>query len=221
MDCGENRPYTATEIAMDVKEFEKLPVMGILRGAAPDEIEPLVEAVISAGLRTMEITMNTAGAPELIRLAVKAAAGSLTIGAGTVLKVSELRSALDSGATFIVLPTLVRDVMEQCGREKIPVFPGAFTPQEIYSAWQGGATMVKVFPAKFFGPEYLKEIKGPFQDIKLLACGGVTPENIGSFFSCGASAVAFGGSVFKKEWLKSRRFSLISDSIKALIKGRF
>jgi len=206
---------------MDVKEFEKLPVMGILCGAEPEEIEPLIEAVVSAGLRTMEITMNTAGAPKLIRLAVRAARGRLTIGAGTVLKGSDLRSALDGGATFIVLPTFVREVVEECLKEKIPVFPGALTPQEIHNAWRGGATMVKVFPAKFFGPEYFKEIKGPFQDIKLLACGGVTPGNIGSFFSCGASAVAFGGSIFKKEWLKNRRFSLISDSIKTLIKGRF
>ena len=78
--------------------------------------------------------------------------------------------------------------------------------------------MVKVFPANFFGPEYFKEIKGPFQDIELLACGGVNPSSIAEFFSCGASAVAFGGSVFKKEWLEAQDYLQIGNSIKSLIK---
>jgi len=202
---------------MDINYFEQLPVMGILRGVEADTIEPLIETIASSGLRTVEITMNSQGASELIRRTVKAAKNRLTIGAGTVLTMNDLRSALDAGATFIVLPTLVPDIVERCVKKRIPVFPGALTPQEIYNAWRSGATMVKVFPAKFFGPAYFKEIKGPFQNVKLLACGGVTPDNIKSFFSNGASAVAFGASVFKKEWLKSREFSRITDCIKALI----
>ena len=77
--------------------------------------------------------------------------------------------------------------------------------------------MVKVFPSNFFGPDYIKEIKGPFNSIEMLACGGVTPENIRAYFDCGASAVAFGGSVFREEWLKARDFDSIGRSIKALI----
>ena len=150
--------------------------MGILRGAEVDIIDPIVETVISSGLHTIKITLNTPGAPDLIRRMVKVAQNRLTIGAGTVLTMDDLHSALDAGATFIVLPTLVHDVVGYCTENKIPVFPGAFTPQEIYNAWRAGATMVKVFPAKFFGPTYFKEIKGPFQDIKLLACGGVNLE---------------------------------------------
>ncbi len=193
--------------------------MGILRGAEKEIIEPLFETVISSGLRTIEITMNTPLAPELIRRAVKAAGNRLTIGAGTVLSANDLRKALDAGATFIVLPTLVDEVVEYCAKNSIPVFPGALTPLEIHNAWQMGATMVKVFPAKFFGPAYFKEIKGPFADIELLACGGVTPDSIQSFLSSGASAVAFGGSIFKKEWLKDRNFSRIGNSIKALLEA--
>jgi len=202
---------------MDINQFKQRPIMGILRGVERDVIEPLVETIVSSGLRTVEITMNTPGAPELIRQMVKAAEKRLTIGAGTVLTMDELRLALDSGATFIVLPTLVRDVVEYCVKKGIPVFPGALTPQEIYNVHLAKATMVKVFPAKFFGPNYFKEIKGPFKDIELLACGGVTPDNIRLFFASGASAVAFGGSVFKSEWLKAREFSQIKQCIKALI----
>jgi 2-dehydro-3-deoxyphosphogluconate aldolase/(4S)-4-hydroxy-2-oxoglutarate aldolase len=202
---------------MDLDRFRELPLMGILRGVTADSIEPMVETAISSGLQTIEITMNTPGAPDLIRRAVKSAQGRLMIGAGTVVTSEHLKLALDAGARFIVSPMLVYDVVEYCHDNEIPVFPGAFTPQEIYNAWVAGATMVKIFPAQFMGPGYIKEIKGPFNSIDMLACGGITPENIRSYFDCGASAVAFGGSVFREEWLKACDFDSIGRSIKALI----
>jgi 2-dehydro-3-deoxyphosphogluconate aldolase/(4S)-4-hydroxy-2-oxoglutarate aldolase len=202
---------------MNVKEFKKQPLMGILRGVKLEQIEPLAEAIISSGLKTIEITMNTEGAPQLIRKAKKVSRKRLTLGAGTVLDMRSLKSALDSGATFIVMPVLIKDVLKYCVKNKIPVFPGAFTPQEIYQAWKEGATMVKVFPAKFFGPEYFKEIKGPFQNIELLACAGVTPENLREYFSCGASAAAFGASVFKKEWIEKKDYTSITRAIRSYI----
>jgi 2-dehydro-3-deoxyphosphogluconate aldolase/(4S)-4-hydroxy-2-oxoglutarate aldolase len=202
---------------MDLNKFSQLPIMGIVRGIDKGAVDGLVDAAISSGLKTMEITMNTQNAPELIRDISKKAKNHLTVGAGTVLNIDQLKQALGSGASFIVMPTLVDDVMQYCAKNKIPAFPGAFTPQEIYNAWNAGAAMVKVFPAKFLGPEYIKEIKGPFNNIKLLACGGVNEKNIGSFFSCGASAVAFGGSIFKKDLLSEKAFDKIGNSIKNLI----
>ena len=204
---------------MDVEVFKKLPVMGILRGVREDAIEPLIEAIVASGLKTIEITMNTSEAEKLIRKTVKVANGRLMVGAGTVLTMNKLHQALDSGATFIVLPCLGARVVKHCAQNKIPVFPGAFSPQEIYNAWRAGATMVKVFPAKFFGPSYLKEIKGPFNDIQLLACGGIRADTIGRFFSSGASAVAFGGSIFKKEWLERGDFWRIGEHIELLLKA--
>lgn len=206
---------------MDLARFKSLPVLGILRGIKHDSVEPLTETIISSGLKTIEITMNTPGASGLISEMVKRSQGKLMIGAGTVLNIDDLNSAIDAGATFIVMPTVVCDVMEYCVKKNIPVFPGAFTPQEIYNAWSAGATMVKVFPAKFFGPAYIKEIKGPFSKIELLACGGVNADNIQSFFACGASAVAFGASIFKEEWIKNNEFNRIEESIKSLLKSRY
>lgn len=199
---------------MDIEKFKKRPVLGILRGIESDLLEPLTETVISSGLGAIEITMNTKGAGGLISKMARCAKGRITVGAGTVLDKDLLREALDAGATFIVMPVLIEDVIEYCVKNKIPVFPGALTPQEIYNAWNAGATMVKVFPSGFFGPAYFKEIKGPFNDIELLACGGVTPENMKDYFSGGASAVAFGASVFKKEWLAKRDFAGIGASVK-------
>ena len=202
---------------MNIERFKKKPVMGILRGIDEDIVEPLIECVIASGLETIEITMNTTNAPLLIKKAIKSAKDSLMIGAGTVLKLDDLKKALDAGATFIVSPTLVPEVIVHCLDNNIPVFPGAFTPQEIYNCMKAGATMVKVFPSKFCGPDYIKEIKGPFQDIQLMACGGVNKETIKDFFSNGASAVAIGGSIFRKEWLQQKDFSSIENSIKELL----
>ncbi|MDY6893680.1 MAG: bifunctional 4-hydroxy-2-oxoglutarate aldolase/2-dehydro-3-deoxy-phosphogluconate aldolase [Chloroflexota bacterium] len=204
---------------MDIDQFKRLPILGIVRGVEADAIEPLVETVVSARLQTIEITMNTPGAPDLIRRMVDAAGDRLTVGAGTVLTMESLHAALDAGATFIVMPTLVPDIVEYCAQRQIPVFPGALTPQEIYTAWCAGATMVKVFPARLFGPAYFKEIKGPFNDVELLACGGVTAENIGTYLSNGASAVAIGESVFRKEWLTSHQFTRIGEAVESLTLG--
>jgi 2-dehydro-3-deoxyphosphogluconate aldolase / (4S)-4-hydroxy-2-oxoglutarate aldolase len=202
---------------MDIAAFKQKPVLGILRGISADLIEPLIETVVGAGLESLEITMNTPQAAGLIRKAKKIAGRRLVLGAGTVLTGEDLKSALDSGASFIVLPVLIREVVEYCVKNDIPVFPGALTPDEIYQAHLAGATMVKVFPAKFFGPEYFREIKGPFQNIELLACGGVTADNLVDYFSCGASAVTFGASIFKKEWLAAKNFQAIGQAVKNFI----
>ncbi|MCP4600505.1 MAG: bifunctional 4-hydroxy-2-oxoglutarate aldolase/2-dehydro-3-deoxy-phosphogluconate aldolase [Proteobacteria bacterium] len=202
---------------MDVNRFKDLPIMGILRGITSGMIDPIVDTVVTSGLETIEITMNTEGAPSLIRQMVSSADNRLMVGAGTVLSMDDLKSALDSGATFIVSPVLSTEIVEYCASNNIPVFPGAFTPQEIYNAWLAGATMVKVFPSNYFGPNYFREIKGPMGDIELLACGGVTKETIREFFNFGASAAAFGGSIFKKKHLESGDFERIKKSIEELI----
>lgn len=203
---------------MDVSEFERLPLLGILRGIGPADVEPLTETMSASGLRTVEITMNTEGAAGLIRKMVKRAARRLTVGAGTVLDVECLKEAVDAGATFIVSPVRVPKVMAYCVKHRIPVFPGALTPQEIHEAWESGATMVKVFPVKFFGPEYLKEIRGPFREIKLLACSGVTPGNLKNYFKNGASAVAIGASVFKDEWIRKKDYKSLGAEIRKFTK---
>jgi len=204
---------------MDLTQFKALPIMGIIRGVNSEGLEPLTRAITDSGLETVEITMNTAGASELLKRMNRLAGNKLFIGAGTVLSMDSLHAALDAGAKYIVMPTLVQEVAAYCVKHKVPVFPGGFSPQEVYNAWQSGASMVKVFPAKFFGPEYIKELKGPFQDIELLACGGVDAGNISAFFEAGASAVAFGGSIFKPEWMNDKSASRITEAVEELIES--
>ncbi|MDD5585187.1 MAG: bifunctional 4-hydroxy-2-oxoglutarate aldolase/2-dehydro-3-deoxy-phosphogluconate aldolase [Candidatus Omnitrophica bacterium] len=202
---------------MDIQKFKKLPILGILRGVEQDVIGPLTEAIVASGLETVEITMNTPKAAALIKTMVKVSDKRLAVGAGTVLNLEMLKSALAAGAQFIVTPVLIEDVTNYCVKNKIPVFPGAFSPQEIYKAWNAGASMVKVFPAKVLGPAYFKEIKGPFEKIELLACAGVTAENLKDYFLNGADAIAFGASIFKKEYLLKKDFTKIISAIGEII----
>ena len=202
---------------MDISEFKKLPIMAIVRGLNIEIIEPIIETACLSGLKAIEFTMNTPDAANLIRKAVSVSKGRIAIGAGTVLSIESMRLALDSGATFIVSPCLIEEVVKYCARHLIPVFPGALSPKEVFTASECGASMVKIFPANRFGPQYFKELKGPFDKIELLACGGVTPENIKSYFVSGASAVAFGNSIFKRDYLMAGDFAKIADAIKKLI----
>lgn len=202
-----------------MKEFEKLPIVGILRGIDEEHLEKISETIIASGLKTVEITMNTAKADILIKKMIEYTSGHLNVGAGTVLTINDLDKALNAGASFIVTPSVTTDVVTYCKSNNIPVFPGALTPTEIYNAWNLGATMVKVFPASLFGPKYIKELKGPFNTIELMAVGGISKDNIGSYFNMGASAVAFGASIFNKEHMEVGRFDIIEQEIKNLIES--
>jgi len=204
---------------MEISEFKKLPIIGILRGVQEEILAPLVTCIIESGLKTIEITMNTKNAASQIEKAIAYSNNKLTIGAGTVMTMRDLETALNAGASFIVMPTINDDILAYCLRNKIPVFPGALTPNEIYKAWQKGATMVKVFPSSLFGPAYFKEIKAPFNNIELLACGGITSKSIKEYFEMGASGAAFGASIFKQEWLENKNFASIKEKIVSLVKA--
>ena len=202
---------------MNLDRFSQLPIIGILRGGDVDDVAPLVECVVAAGLETFEITLNTPNAYAMIERLRAVAGERLMIGAGTVLCRDQVGRALGAGATFIVSPTLVPEVAAECRARNVPAFPGALTPREIHESWQSGAAMVKLFPAKTVGPGYIREVKGPFAEIAILACGGVSAENLPEFFAAGAAAVAFGGSVFKPEWLAAGAFDRIGAEVARLV----
>ncbi len=204
---------------MDAPKFKDLPLMGIIRGIKPGNMAPLVESLVRAGLGYVEITMNTPGAIEIIEETRGASQGRLDVGAGTVLSKKDLDAALSAGADYIVSPVMVQEIVHICVEKGVPVFPGALTPQEVFDAWEAGATMVKVFPASMMGPAYFKELKGPFGDIKLMAVGGIKPDNIEGYFSSGADAVAFGSSVFRKEWLDKRDYAPIEALVKQYVEA--
>ena len=199
-------------MVFDLHRFELAPVIGILRGVKEESLQGVAEASIAGGLRFLEITLNTANSFHLIKKATEQFF-DLTVGAGTVLSVEEAKKAFDSGAKFIVAPDFEEEVAAFCVENKLAYFPGALTPTEIQRAWKFGATMVKVFPASQMGPEYFKQIKGPFDKIKLIAVGGVNPGNIKKYLGAGADAVALGGSIYSVERIENGRFLEIQKDI--------
>ena len=196
---------------------EELPVIGILRGVSREVLSDVLSVSVDAGLRFIEVTLNTRDALALIESAVNDFSKSIVVGAGTVLSLQEAESAYKAGARFIVSPTLNISVSDFCKKKKIPYFPGAFTPTEIENAWNSGASMVKVFPASQVGPKYFKEIKGPFNQIPLMAVGGVRADNVAEFFNSGASAIAVGASIFSPKRMEAREFSVIKQELKEIL----
>jgi 2-dehydro-3-deoxyphosphogluconate aldolase/(4S)-4-hydroxy-2-oxoglutarate aldolase len=201
----------------DLAVFQKEPVMGILRGVTEDSLDGVMETAISSGLKFLEITWNTPRADFLLYKAAQKYSDQISLGAGTIRSVEDAQTALDSGAEFLVSPGLNEQVASFCRDKSTAYFPGALTPTEIDSAWNMGATMVKVFPASQFGPDYFKLIKGPLQDVKLMAVGGVGPGNIEQYLQSGADAVALGGSVFSVKRMQNKEFLSIGKDIEEFL----
>ena len=189
-----------------------MPLIAILRNQQVEHIDMLVQAVANGGFYAMEITMNTPKAGEQIRAAISSAENRLTIGAGTVTCLAELDRAQEAGANFIVTPIVVPEVISECVSRGLAVFPGALTPTEVHQAHQLGSTMVKLFPAHRFGPDYLRDLKAPLSSVRLLATGGITPETIPAYVSAGADGFGIGSPLFQTDriaandwvWLQSR-----------------
>ena len=186
--------------------FSKVPIVGIIRNLSFDTIEKILPIYLSAGLTTIEITMNTQAAEEIIRFAADKYKGQLNVGAGTVCNADELDMAIRAGSQFIVTPILDPDVVRTCVSKNIPVFPGAYTPTEIYQAWKLGASMVKVYPATSLGPEYIKDVKAPLNKIKLMPTGGINLDNIQTFIKAGADGLGIGSQLFDKTLIKDENW---------------
>ena len=186
--------------------FSKVPIVGIIRNLSFDTIEKILPIYLSAGLTTIEITMNTQAAEEIIRFAADKYMGQLNVGAGTVCNTDELDLAIRAGSQFIVTPILDPDVVRTCVSKNIPVFPGAYTPTEIYQAWKLGASMVKVYPATSLGPEYIKDVKAPLNKIKLMPTGGINLDNIQTFIKAGADGLGIGSQLFDKTLIKDQNW---------------
>jgi 2-dehydro-3-deoxyphosphogluconate aldolase/(4S)-4-hydroxy-2-oxoglutarate aldolase len=203
--------------SFDLVQFDKQPVLGIIRGAPPDSARGVMQACISAGLQYLEFTLNSKEALSFIEEGAREFPETLCVGAGTVLSVADTERAVSAGAKFIVAPTLNEAVAAYCRERNLPYFPGALTPTEIERAWNCGAAMVKVFPANQMGPGYFSTVRGPFNEIRLMAVGGVGPDNVHSYLGAGASAVALGGSVFSPERMKNKEFDIIQKEISAFL----
>jgi 2-dehydro-3-deoxyphosphogluconate aldolase/(4S)-4-hydroxy-2-oxoglutarate aldolase len=178
----------------------------------------LTQALLAGG-----ITLTNSAALETIR-EVKATVAELTdgravIGAGTVLDAQAAKASVEAGAEFIVSPHTHLDTLAMCRKLGVPGMPGALTLTEIVTAWKAGASVVKVFPARAFGPAYLKDIRGPLPNIKLMPTGGVNLENTGQYIKHGAVAVGIGGNLVDKQLIQAGEWETLTHRAAAYVQA--
>jgi 2-dehydro-3-deoxyphosphogluconate aldolase/(4S)-4-hydroxy-2-oxoglutarate aldolase len=190
--------------------YHKAPIVGIVRGLPMEAMRGIVRAYLRAGLHTIEITMNTPGATNIISN-LRSEFQDLNIGAGTVCNLEDYEMAVQAGAQFIVTPILDESVVRRAVEQNIPIFPGAYSPTEIYKAWSLGASAVKIFPATQLGVQFVKDILAPLNEIKLLPTGGVSLDNIKAFFEAGAFGVGMGSSLFNKKFIEIGDFEGLTE----------
>ncbi len=200
------------------EKYNQTPVVGIMRGFSMEQIREIIPTYIESGFYTVEITMNSEGAETSIATLLKEYP-ELNVGAGTVCNMDDLKRALDAGSQFIVTPVIDEEVIKHCVKNNIPVFPGAYTPTEIYKAWSLGANAVKVFPATQLGVKYIKDVLGPLNTIKLLPTGGVDKNNINDFFNIGVVGCGMGSSLFDKKIIASGDKAALKEHFEIIKKG--
>ncbi len=189
-------------------------VVAIMRAKSADQLLEAAEAVLAGGVKAIEVTMTTPGALDVIRQAVSKFGSDVLFGVGSVLDPETARSAMLAGAQFVVCPTLNIKTIEICNRYSVPVMPGAYTPTELLTAWEAGASIVKVFPASAGGPAYIKAIKAPLPHIRLAAVGGVDLNNTADFIHAGVDIVGVGGELVSQKLLDAKDFASITERAK-------
>lgn len=213
-----------------LKEMDKSGVVAIIRGTMPEKINKVAEALYSGGVRIIEVTFNTPSAGEMIQDLTNNYSEKLMIGAGTVLDVQTARTAILSGAQFILSPSLHSDVIQMCNKYNVLAVPGVLTPTEAITAWELGAKIVKVFPAGVVGPSYIKQLLGPLDQLKIMAVGGIHEENFGSFIQAGATGAGIGGALVNQRlvdiedydeiYRRAKHFTEMFQEYKSTKKGR-
>ena len=192
-------------------------VVAIVRLDDLSSAVPLTAALQRGGITAVEFTFTNRLAARVIEQVREEAPAGIAIGAGTVLDPETARIAILAGAEFIVTPALNTATIELCNRYSIPTVIGALTPTEIITAWQAGASVVKVFPASVGGPRYLKDVSGPFPQVKLIPTGGVSLDNAGDFIRAGAIAVALGGNLVNARTVAAGDWTAIEERSGAVV----
>ncbi len=176
-----------------------------------------MDALAAGGVRALEVTMTVPRAIELIRELAPTMPEGFLLGAGTVTDAGTAHAVVDAGAAFIVGPVFRRDVIAACHERDVPAIPGCFTPTEILDAHEAGADIIKVFPATALGPQYLRDVRAPLPQVKLMPTGGVTLENAGDWIRAGAVAVGIGSALLDMKAIESGRFDVITENARRVV----
>lgn len=192
-----------------IEKIERNKLMVAVRTDTPEKAYKAAMACLSGGIHLIEITFSVPAAEDVIKKLSSETGAS--IGAGTVLNISDLRKALKAGASYIVSPHFDKKIVKLTKKEGAVSIPGACTPTEIYSAYRAGGDIIKLFPfVEMGGLNFLKAIRGPMPFIKFMLSGGVSLDNISEYLSSGASCILIGSSILKKEYMEAEDWHSIT-----------
>ena len=182
-----------------------------------DDYIAYAQAMYDGGARVIEVTMTTPGVLEAIEAISSHFGDKLLVAAGTVLDPASAREVILHGGSIIVNPCVIDDVIDVANRYNVPVFSGAFSATEVFTAMRAGATLVKIFPGALGGPKYMTNLKMVFPDVNLIPSGGITPDNAAEFIKCGACAVSGARTFMDFDKIEKEGLGSITDQVKKFI----
>ena len=199
------------------KLLTKNPAIAVIRTDNIEQGINMAKAVAAGGMNIIEITWNSHNPGEIIQQ-LKQDLPECTIGTGTILTLEELKEAIASGIQFCFTPHVNQTLIKTAINHDIPIIPGALSPTEIITAWQAGASCVKVFPVQaIVGIAYIKGLQGPLGSIPLIPTGGVTLDNAAYFIEAGAIAVGLSSQLFPRHALDDQKWDTITAQAQLLM----
>jgi len=198
-------------------QIEALGVVAVIRLKDPATLRAVVDAMAQGGVRALEVTMTVPRAVDLIRELAPTLPGDFLLGAGTVTDVATALAVIDAGASFVVGPVFRPDVIAACHERDVAALPGCFSPTEILAAHECGADIVKLFPATALGPQFIRDVRAPLPQVKLMPTGGVTLDNAGDWIRAGAVAVGLGSALLDAAAIDGGRFEVITANARRVV----
>lgn len=179
--------------------LDRLPLIAILRGIAPDEVVEIGEALVAAGFAIIEVPLNSPSPFESIRRLHEAVGSTTLVGAGTVMSESDVEGVVAAGGRLIVMPHSDPAVIRATRRHGLACLPGVVTPTEGFAALGCGADGLKLFPAELISPAAVRAMRSVFPvDARLFPVGGITPDNMDPYVRAGASGFGLGSALYKR-----------------------
>lgn len=204
-----------------IKSVEENKIIAILRGIPKDKILNTAEALYEGGIRLLEVTysadktVSDEETAEIIKMLADKFSGRMFIGAGTVLTKEQVKLTENAGGSFIISPNVDREVIAETVELGLVSIPGALTPSEICDANKYGADFVKLFPVTGLGSAYVKAVKAPLKHIKMLAVGGVTPDNMAEFISAGVCGFGIGSNITDMKCINAGDWQAVTEKARA------